>query len=68
MDTVQRQNTLLSGIEPKIPSVLTHQNKNMNGPGLSMKMLKNKSHFFQPKPLGKKVITTTFLDANIHVW
>ena len=43
MDILQRPNTLLSGIEPKNLIILTDQNKNMNGPGLSMEILKKRS-------------------------
>ena len=57
MDILQNPNTLLSGIEPKSLIILTYQCKNMNGPGLSMEMLKKK--------FKRMVITTTFLDANL---
>ena len=33
MDILQKPNTLLSGIEPKILIILTYQSTNMNGPG-----------------------------------
>ena len=38
----------LSGIEPKNLIILTYQNKNMNGPGLSMEMSKKKSQRMYP--------------------
>ena len=37
----------------------------MNGPALSMEMLRQKSQKDITKPLGKRAITTTFLDANL---
>ena len=49
MDILQRPNILLSGIEPSNLIFLTYQNKNMNGPGLSMEMSQNPKNI--PKPL-----------------
>ena len=40
MDILQRPNNLLSGIEAKNLIILTYQNKNMNGPELSMEISK----------------------------
>ena len=44
MDILQKSNTLLSDIEPKNVIILTYLNKNMNGPALSMEMLKRKDN------------------------
>ena len=47
-DILQRPNTLLSGKEPKNQIILTYQNRNMNGPGLSMELSKKKSQWIPP--------------------
>ena len=62
MDILQRPNTLLSGIEPKSLTILTYQYKSMNGPG---RLWKEEIRKDIPKLLGKRVIPTTFLDANL---
>ena len=63
MHILSRPNTLLSGIVPKDLITLTYQSRNMNGAGLFKEIQKDIL-----KKLGKSLITTTFLLANLlHV-
>ena len=61
MGIFQKPNTLLSGIGPKSPTTLTYQYKNMIAYGNVNEEIPKDI----PKPLGIRVISTTFLDANL---
>ena len=61
---VSKTNTFLLGTEQKNTTTFTYQNKNMIGLEQSMQML-NKKLQKTSKLLGSRVITTTFLYANL---